>query len=64
MANKKNPTIKPKRKPKTPLRVILMRILALILAFMMVISVAYFILIPNFSETLPELTNIISAEIL
>ena len=42
----------------------LCRILALILAFMMVISVAYFIIIPNFAETLPELTNIISAEIL
>jgi len=64
MANKKNTTIKTKRKPKTPLRVILIRILAIILAFMMVVSVAYFIIIPTFTETLPELANIITAEIL
>ncbi len=63
MANKKNTTIKTKRKPKTPLRVILIRILAIILAFMMVASVAYFI-IPTFAETLPELSGVISAEIL
>lgn len=48
MATKKKNNNKKVRTPKTPLRVILVRILAIILAAMMIVTVAYY-LFPVFS---------------
>ncbi|MBR6557953.1 MAG: hypothetical protein IKT70_02970 [Clostridia bacterium] len=53
MATKKKNNNKKVRTPKTPLRVILVRILAIILAAMMVVTVAYY-LFPVFSYAIPD----------
>ena len=52
MATKKN-TKKTPRARKTPLRVILVRILAIVLAAMMVVTVAYY-LFPVFSYVITD----------
>ncbi|MBQ2826530.1 MAG: hypothetical protein IJF13_04850 [Clostridia bacterium] len=60
MATKKN--TKKARVRKTPLRVILVRILAIVLAAMMVVTVAYY-LFPVFSYAAPDVAAI-SADLL